>query len=124
MYIALKKQWYELFSRGEKSIEWRKADGIYRRLRANDVIKLGLGYTGRHHLMRVWYVRTVLREDAPEEVGAIYPNTLEFLAIHCRPIALDVPRSATGPEYAKTAQGRPPKTSADSPATLRGLAAV
>jgi len=97
MYLALKKEWYEAFLRGEKSIEWRAAGGIYERLRADDVIKLGLGYTGRHHLMRVWYVRKMLREDAPVAARDIYPDAAEFLAIHCRPIAMDVSRSATGP---------------------------
>ena len=97
MYLALKKESYEAFLRGEKSIEWRAAGGIYERLRADDVIKLGLGYTGRHHLMRVWYVRKMLREDAPVAARDIYPDAAEFLAIHCRPIAMDVSRSAAGP---------------------------
>jgi len=98
MYLALKKHWYEAFSRGEKSCEYRRAGSVYERLRCDDVIKLGLGYTGRHHLMRVWRVERLLWAEAPIAAREMYPDADAILEIHCKPIAMDVSRSA-GPTY-------------------------
>lgn len=85
-FLFLKREYFDLFANGEKSIEWRawKHQFTDKTYHAGRAIELRAGYSKDAPRLYGVIIKTdrVPRAEAPDVARSIYPDAQEFCAIY------------------------------------------